>query len=223
MWRAWLVGFVAFFALAALLARPLSAQEDTPKQEAPAAEHTEKSGHAEGGIPGGVKGLFSWTLDLALWTIVVFLLLLFVLGRFAWKPMLEGLQKREDNIRSALDEAQRARDEAQRVREQLQAEMNQAAQKVRDMMDAARRDAERSTSEMVTKTRAEIQTERERLRREIDLAKDQALQQIWSQTAQLATLVSAKAIRRQLNEEDHRRLVDEAIAELRPTGNGNAR
>ena len=137
--------------------------------------------------------------------------------------MLEGLQKREDNIRAALEDAQRARAEAERVRAELQAEMNQAAQKVRDMMDAARRDAERSTSEMLTKTRSEIQTERERLHREIDLAKDQALQQIWNQTAQLATLVSAKAIRRQLNEDDHRRLVDEAIAELRHAGNGNAR
>jgi F-type H+-transporting ATPase subunit b len=58
-------------------------------------------------------------------------------------------------------------------------------------------------------------TERERLRRDISTARDQALQEIWNQTAQLATLISAKAIRRELTDEDHRRLVDEALAELR--------
>jgi F-type H+-transporting ATPase subunit b len=227
MWRAWLTGFLASFLLVGLLPRPLKAQEheaarqeDAAKQEAPAAGHAEKSAHAEEQSPAQILG---WSIDLALFTIIVFLLLLFVLGRFAWKPMLEGLQKREENIRAALEDAQRARDEAQRVREQLQAEMNQSAQKVRDMMDAARRDAERATSDLMAKTRSEIQTERERLHREIDMAKDQALQQIWNQTAQLATLVSAKAIRRQLNEDDHRRLVDEAIGELRTAGNGNAR
>ncbi len=221
MWRAWLTGLLASLFLTGLLATPLKAQEhEAAKPETPAAGHAEKPGHAE---EQGAAQILGWSIDLALFTIVVFLLLLFVLSRFAWKPMLEGLQKREENIRSALEDAQRARDEAQKVREQLQAEMNQAAQKVRDMMDATRRDAERSSNEMIAKTRAEIQTERERLRREIDLATDQALQQIWNQTAQLATLVSAKAIRRQLNEEDHRRLVDEAITELRHAGNGNAR
>jgi F-type H+-transporting ATPase subunit b len=222
MWRAWLIGFMASLVLLAPVAQPLSAQEDAAKQEPPGAGSAEKPAHSEEGS-GGVLQILGWSIDLAFFTIIVFLVLLFVLGKFAWKPMLEGLQKREENIRAALEDAQRARDEAQRVREQLHAEMNQASEKVREMMDAARRDAERSTNDMIAKTRAEIQTERERLRREIDLAKDQALQQIWSQTAQLATLVSAKAIRRQLNVEDHRRLVDDAIAELRQGGNGNAR
>src|SRR5262249_36194547 len=141
MWRAWLTVVVASVLFLSFVAYPSRAQDEVPKHEVAAEGHQEKSGHSEEGIPGGVKGLFSWTLDLALWTVVVFLLLLFVLKKYAWKPMLEGLQKREENIRAALEEAQRARDEAQKVREQLQAEMNQAAQKVRDMMDAARRDA----------------------------------------------------------------------------------
>ena len=77
--------------------------------------------------------------------------------------------------------------------------MDHAAEKVRDLMDAARRDAQHATEEMSAQARADIQTERERLHREIDLARDQALQEIWNQTAQLATLVSAKAIRRELS------------------------
>jgi len=101
--------------------------------------------------------------------------------------------------------------------------MNRAQEKVREVLDEARRDAQNLRDEMVAKAKSEIQTERERLRHEIEMARDQALQQLWNQTAQLATLISAKAIRRELNVEDHRRLVDEAIAELQEAGNERRR
>jgi F-type H+-transporting ATPase subunit b len=158
----------------------------------------------------------SW--DLGLWTIVVFVLLLYVLRRLAWKPWLDATERREQAIKGALLEAQRAREEGQKLREQFQGEMDRASEKVRDLMDEARRNAQRATDEMLGKGRSEIQKERERLHREIGMARDQALQEIWNQTAQLATLISTKAIRRQLSPDDHRRLVDEAIAELRQAG-----
>jgi len=169
--------------------------------------------------PHEKPGIFSpqrW--DLGIWTIVVFALLFLVLRRFAWGPILEGLKSREANIKGALAQAELARKEAQLMRLELQKEMSGAQDKIRQLMDEARRDAQRAKDEMITEARKEIQSERERLQREIALARDQALQELWTQTAQLATLVSAKAIRRQLNIEDHRRLVDEAIAELRTVG-----
>jgi F-type H+-transporting ATPase subunit b len=161
--------------------------------------------------------------DLGLWTVVVFVLLLWVLRRYAWKPMLTGLGRRESNIREALAEAQRARDEAQRMQAQLQAQLNQAQEKVQGIYDEARRNAKQMTDEMVAKARTDIQTERERLQREIEVARDQALHALWNQAAQLATLISAKTIRRQINQDDHRRLVDEAIAEMRQAGSERER
>jgi F-type H+-transporting ATPase subunit b len=163
-------------------------------------------------------GLFKGALDLAIWTVVVFLLLLFVLGKFAWKPLIEGLDRREQAIHSAMREAQAARDEAARLREQLQAEMNKAQEAVRGLMDEARRNAEAMSAELVARGKADVAAERDRLHRELQIARDQALQQIWGQAAQLATLISAKAVRRQLNEDDHRRLLDEALAEFRSAG-----
>jgi F-type H+-transporting ATPase subunit b len=67
------------------------------------------------------------------------------------------------------------------------------------------------------KATSEIQADRQRLRREVELARDQALQEIWTQAAQLATLISAKALKREVNTDDHRRLVDDALAELHET------
>jgi F-type H+-transporting ATPase subunit b len=172
------------------------------------------------GAPGlllaaGGGDILSPRFDLTIWSIIVFVALLWVLRKFAWGPMLEGLQKREKSIETALTEAGLAREEAQRLRDQLQGEVNKAHEKVREILDEARRDAQHTSEEILAKTRAEIQAERDRMRREITIAREQALQELWAQSAQLATLISAKAIRRSLNETDHRSLVDEAVAELR--------
>jgi F-type H+-transporting ATPase subunit b len=156
-------------------------------------------------------------IPLGIWTIVVFVILLVVLKKYAWGPILEGLQKREQTIQTALEEAQKAREEAQRMREQWQREVDQAHLKVAAILDEGRRNAKALTDEMIAKARAEIQAERDRLRREIENAKNQAVQEIWNQAAQLATAISAKAIRRQISVDDHRRLVDEALAELKTT------
>jgi F-type H+-transporting ATPase subunit b len=153
--------------------------------------------------------------DLAIWTTVVFLLLFFILKRYAWGPMLEGLRKREETIRAAVEEAQRARIEAEKARAEFQQEMARAQQQIPAIMEEARKKADKLVEELRIKATEEIAADRQRLRREVETAKDQALADIWGQAAQLATLISAKAIRRELSPEDHRRLVDEAMDELR--------
>lgn len=157
--------------------------------------------------------------ELGLWTFVVFGLLCLILKKTAWGPMLQGLHKREQSILSAIEDAKRARSEADALRQQFQAEMAQAQDRVNAMIEEGRRNAQRTAEEETAKARAAIQEERERLHRELQLAKDQALQELWNQTAQLATMISSKAIRRQLSVDDHRRLVDEALAELTEHGN----
>lgn len=152
--------------------------------------------------------------DTALWALFVFVLLLLILRKKAWEPILEGLQKREQTIKSAAEEAKRARDETQRVTAEFQKDMAQKMAEIPKIMEEARRKAEELKEQMRTQSAKEIQDERQRLRREIDTAKDQALQELWKQAAQLATLLSAKAIGRHISEEDHRRLIDETVAEL---------
>ncbi len=163
-------------------------------------------------------GFFQY--DLGLWSIIVFVLLLLVLRVFAWGPMLGGLQKREQSILGALKEAEAARAEAHQLRDQLQREMGEAHEKVRQMFDEAHKAGQEAREQLVAEARKDIQSERERLHREIDAARDNALQQIMTKAADLATLVASKAIRRQMTPEDHRRLIDEAMNDLRRTGNG---
>jgi F-type H+-transporting ATPase subunit b len=153
--------------------------------------------------------------DLGIWSLVVFLVLLLLLYKLAWGPMLKGLKKREENIAGALEAAQKASEEAQKMQVSLQAQMVEANQRVNALMDETRKAAARTQEEMLAKARADIATERERLRRELDTARDQALQDLSQYAARLATDVAARILRRDLNVEDQRRLVDEALGEMR--------
>jgi F-type H+-transporting ATPase subunit b len=158
--------------------------------------------------------------DLTLWTIIVFVVLFAVLYRLAWKPMLTGLQKREHNLRAVVEDAQKAREETQRLREDIQAERNKIEDMRRDILQKAQADAQRTADEITAKAKAEMQAERDRLRRDMENAHDQALQDLYAQTVDLAALVSSKAMRREMTPDDHRRFMDEALADIRQAGNG---
>jgi F-type H+-transporting ATPase subunit b len=159
--------------------------------------------------------ILSPRFDLTLWTIVVFFLLLFILRKWAWGPMLEGLHNREGNIRQALDDAEQAKRETAALRQEMEAERSRAQEHVRQTIEQARRDAQRAADDVLAKAKADIQAERDRLKREMDSARDQAIKELWEQTALLATQVSSKAVGREMNLDDHRRLVEEALDELR--------
>jgi F-type H+-transporting ATPase subunit b len=176
----------------------------------------------EHGHRGGTPNPMEIRFDTALWAVVVFVLLLVILRKAAWGPILEGLRKREETILSAAEEAKKARAETERITVEFKAKMDQAYAEIPKMMDEARRDAQNLAEEMRAKANQDIQTERTRLRREIEIARDQALQELWTQAAQLATLISAKAIGRSLNEDDHHRLVDEALNEMGQVRGGPA-
>jgi F-type H+-transporting ATPase subunit b len=217
MVRPWLL---ALFFVALLVGSP--ALRARAAAAAPEAGASAEKGKAEGeGGESEKMNIFKGSLDLGIWTIVVFLLLLFILSRFAWKPMLEALHRREENIRASVEEAQRARDEAQRIRADLEQKMAHAQEDVQRTLEEGRRAAQRQYDEAVAKAKAEIQAERERLHREIEGAKDQALQEIWNRTAELAVTVTRKVLPRHLTPDDQRRLVDEALAELPRTRNGH--
>jgi F-type H+-transporting ATPase subunit b len=164
---------------------------------------------------GEKKSVLSPDVANSLTTLIVFALLLTILRLFAWKSIMEGMQKREDKIRRARDDAEAARDEAAKIRDELRAERAKAFDEAKAIRDEARRDSDRLREEERARTSAELQSERERLRIEIETAKAQALQEIWAQTVQLATRVSTRALTGTLPDETQRQLVERAITDLK--------
>jgi F-type H+-transporting ATPase subunit b len=127
---------------------------------------------------------------------------------------MDGLQKREDAIVSARTDAETARSEAQKLLDEIKSQRAKANDEISALIGQARKDADAFRESEKARTAAEIQTERERLKREIETARDQALQEIWDKTVQVATLISSKALGRVVSDDDHRRLIDESLAEL---------
>jgi F-type H+-transporting ATPase subunit b len=164
------------------------------------------------------RSLFEKALDLGIWSLVVFLLLILILSKTAWKWMLEGLSRREADIALAVEESKKARDEAVRLHKELEEVRQKGFAEVRQLLDKARADANSLAAERKAESDRAIQEDRERLRREIATEMRQMEKRILTEAAELATLVSAKTIRRHLTVEDHRGLVDEALAELSQAG-----
>ena len=162
-------------------------------------------------------------LDLTLWSILVFALMLGILWKFAWTPILAGLQEREQTIHKALEQAEQTRRDALEQQGKMQAEMNAAGQKIAAQLEQAHRDAQQLKEQMHAEAKAEVQRERDRLHREIETAKDQALKEIWEQSVSLASLLSTKVLRRQLTADDHRRLLDETLVDLKAVGSAAKR
>jgi F-type H+-transporting ATPase subunit b len=220
-------GFALALAAWLLIAAPVWARQEPHKVEKvnPAAGgavvnepgHTDQEHQASHSKPNVMDVRF----DLTIWSIIIFAGLFLILRKYAWGPILEGLQKREKTIESSLEEAKKAREEVAAQRAEFEKRLAEANQEIPRLMEQARKDAELLKEEMRTQANADIQTERQRLRREIEVAKDQALHEIWSQAANLATVISARAIRRELSPDDHRRLIDEALEEVQALTKSN--
>lgn len=182
-------------------------------------ESTTKTEHADAhGKKPGIEqqfGLTRW--DLGIFTLVVFVLLLAILGKYAWGPMLSGLDAREAGLHKVHADAETARGEAQKALDEIKARLSKAHEEVRAMLDEARRDGQAVKDQLKADAAADIQSERARGLKEIEMARDQALQDIYKQSVQLASLLSTKAIKRELTPGDHSRLVDEALADLKQT------
>jgi F-type H+-transporting ATPase subunit b len=158
---------------------------------------------------------------LAIWTVVVFLGLLFVLGKFAWKPLLDALHQREEHLEHVLLETERARNESEQLLAEHRRQMAQAEERARALLDEARAQARASAEEILQKARAEAEAEQQRARNEIETARDQALSEIWTRTADLAVSVAGRVLSRSLGDDDRRRLVETAMAELPAAANGH--
>jgi F-type H+-transporting ATPase subunit b len=152
--------------------------------------------------------------DLALWSLVVFFLFLLVLGKFAWKPMIEGLDKREAGIRSAIAEAEQNRKKAEAMLADYQRQLREAEQHVQSMIAEARRDAERTSQDLIAGAQREVDLLRQRAKDEIRQAKDAALADVFSQLNAQVVLATEHVLGRTLQDSDQERLVTEALASI---------
>ena len=163
---------------------------------------------------GASGGPFEGNIGNALWTLVIFGLVVFVLGKFAWKPILTGLNDREAFIRASLEQAKRDRDEAEaRLKEYTDKILN-ARHEAAALVEEARHDADVARRKIEEESRVEAAAAIERAKREIAIATDTAVKDLYSLAARLSTQVASKVLEREINPQDHERLIRDSIADL---------
>jgi len=156
----------------------------------------------------------------AIATILVFVLLLVVLKKTAWGPILAGLQAREQGIKDAIAGAEKANADAKALLAEYEQRLGKAADEARAIVDEGRRDADLQKSRIVAEATAEAGRERERALRDIEIARQGALKDVYDQVAAVATDVAGRILGERLDPAGHRRLVDDAVGAYERTRKG---
>src|SRR3954451_12437723 len=155
--------------------------------------------------------LLSGNVGNVIWTLLIFGLVLAVLAKYAWGPILSTLQARESFIHEALAKAKRDRDEAEARLKQYEERLAGARAEATAMVEEGRRDAEVVKRKIEAAAKGEADKMIDRARREIQIATDTATRELYDLSARLATDMAARVIGRELSAQDHERLIAEAI------------
>jgi F-type H+-transporting ATPase subunit b len=160
------------------------------------------------------NALIQVTPGLMIWTIVAFGITFFVLRKYAFGPIQKTIDERRDRIRRAVEEADAARAEARQLLEQHKALIGQAKSESGEILAEARKVAEAQLARAREETEADRQRRLEDTRKQIAAETARALEQIRIEVADLTLAATSRVVGRVLTDEDHRRLIDEAIRDL---------
>jgi F-type H+-transporting ATPase subunit b len=152
---------------------------------------------------------------LMFWTIVTFVILVWILKKVAWGPILEALEKREKTIRDSLEEASRSREEAQKLFEKYNQKLEKAGADAQKVLEEGRALSENMKKDIVSKAREEAEEIVARGKHEIDLETEKAISEIRKQAVDLSLNAASKIVKKTLTGEDHERIVLEAINEIK--------
>lgn len=153
-----------------------------------------------------------------IWTIVVFLITLFILKKFVFGPVGEAIEKRRASITASIEEAESSRDEAVKLLDEYKAQLAEARREADELREAGRREGERQKTEIV----GQAQEQRERIvsdtQTQIDAQAQAAVAGIRDDVVVLAITAAEKVTRKSLSDDDHRKLVEEALSEADLSG-----
>jgi F-type H+-transporting ATPase subunit b len=154
---------------------------------------------------------------LYIWTILTFLVLVTLLRMFAWKPLLEALERRQDTIRKSLDDARQAKQELERLNVEAQRILAQARGEAEAIVTRTRDDAARLREELRQKAQQEASGIVRNAEQQIELETARALQQIRNEAVDLSVAIASKLLQRNVSREDNERLIDETFRQLETT------
>ena len=163
---------------------------------------------------GGGSFLVSPDVGLMIWTLVVFLISMYILSKVAFPRIQAALDKRQQAIEDAIDTAERTRTEADKLLAEYRERLHEARSQADDIVARARKTAENNEAESVAEARRKREEMMAQTRRDIEQETRRAIQEIRNEVADLTVLATEKVTRKSLTDADQKRLVEEALSEL---------
>lgn len=152
---------------------------------------------------------------LFIWTILTFLLLLTVLAKFAWKPLLKMLKDREDMIRNSLDDAEKAQEELARLNAEGEEIINKARSEAQEILSQGKASAAKLKEETLNDAKEKARSITEDAQKQIQVEKEKAIAEIKGEVVNLSLSVAEKLIRKNLSPEDNKALIDESLSNVK--------
>ncbi|RMD92931.1 MAG: ATP synthase F0 subunit B [Calditrichaeota bacterium] len=148
------------------------------------------------------------------WTALTFILLMLVLKKIAWGPILQTLEERERRIKEALEKAEAAQKESEQAMEKQREILEAARKEAQEIIAKSRKTAETTKEEIIEKARAEANMLLERSKKEIALEREKAIEEIKKQAVELSIMMASKLIGKSLTKDDHLDLIEESLEKI---------
>ena len=163
---------------------------------------------------GLARALFAGDIGNVFWTVLIFVIVLYVLGKFAWGPILAAVEAREKGIQASLDEAAARNAEAAKLLEEHRAQLGDARRQASELIAEGKAAGEKVRKDIEEKARTEAQGIIERARVEIERERDAALDMLRKESVDLALAVASRLMQEKLDQEKDRALVERYLGEL---------
>ena len=151
---------------------------------------------------------------LFIWTIITFLVLLGLLAKFAWGPLLRALEERQETIRKSLDDATQAKQELERLQQESERIIAEARAEAQSIVVKSRAEAETVRESLKRKAKEEGEALIRSAQRQIDLETARAVQQIRNEVVDLSLTVASKLIKKNLTQEDNDELIQASLTQI---------
>ena len=151
---------------------------------------------------------------LVIWTVITFAILLFVLKKLAWKPILTALNEREDAIKESLEKAEKAKDEAQKILQENQVSLLKADEESKKIIEQSRQYAEKLKDQMLRESKEQAQKIVEDASAQIEQKKEAAFSELKTKVAEIAISAAEKILKENLDKDSHKKLVDRYIEDI---------
>lgn len=151
---------------------------------------------------------------LIFWQAITFIILLFILKRLAWKPILSALSQRESAIKDSLEKAEKAKEEAQKVLQENQASIAKAEEESKKIIEQSRAYADKLKDQMLKESKEQAQKIIEDASSEIERKKEETFNELKTKVAEIAIQAAEKILSENLNKDSNKKLVDKYLDEI---------